>query len=112
METRLRLQTRLEELLGVGHVYFQPPETVKMAFPAVRYRLIDYHPTYADNRPYTLTDTYELIFITADPDDPRRKQIALLPGCRMTSSYTADNLNHYVYQLHMTYLIREEKTHA
>ena len=37
MKTRLELQNKLEELLGFRHVYYQPPESVKMEYPAIRY---------------------------------------------------------------------------
>lgn len=35
MGTRLELQSKLEELLGCRHVYFQPPESVKMEWQKV-----------------------------------------------------------------------------
>lgn len=39
MGTRLELQNKLEELLGSRHVYFQPPESVKMEYPAIKYSM-------------------------------------------------------------------------
>ena len=38
MGTRLELQSKLEEILGSRQVYYQPPETVKMEYPAIVYR--------------------------------------------------------------------------
>lgn len=37
MASRLDLQTFLEELLESKNVYFQPPESVKMKYPAIVY---------------------------------------------------------------------------
>lgn len=37
MGTRIELQSKLEELLGSRQVYYQPPETVKMEYPAIVY---------------------------------------------------------------------------
>ena len=37
MGTRLELQSKLEELIGCKHVYYQPPKSVKMEYPAIRY---------------------------------------------------------------------------
>ena len=39
--TRLTLQTKLEDLLGSKHVYYQPPENLKMEYPAIRYSKSD-----------------------------------------------------------------------
>ena len=44
MGTRLELQNKLEELLGSRHVYFQPPESVKMEYPAIKYSMTTYLP--------------------------------------------------------------------
>ena len=41
MASRLDLQTFLEELLESKNVYFQPPESVKMKYPAIVYALDD-----------------------------------------------------------------------
>ena len=37
MGSRLELQSKLEELLGSRNVYYQPPESLKMKYPAIRY---------------------------------------------------------------------------
>lgn len=37
MGTRLELQSKLVELLGSKHVYYQPPESVKIEYPAIVY---------------------------------------------------------------------------
>ena len=37
MTSRLELQAKLEELLGSEQVYYQPPESIKMSYPAIVY---------------------------------------------------------------------------
>ena len=37
MGTRMDLQVLLETLLGSTNVYYQPPETLKMNYPAIIY---------------------------------------------------------------------------
>ena len=37
MSRRLKLQEKLEELLESRNVYYQPPESKKMDYPAIRY---------------------------------------------------------------------------
>ena len=49
MASRLDLQTFLEELLESKNVYFQPPESVKMNYPAIVYALDDIDNVQADN---------------------------------------------------------------
>ena len=49
MASRLDLQTFLEELLKSKNVYFQPPESVKMKYPAIVYALDDIENVHADN---------------------------------------------------------------
>ena len=49
MRTRLELQSKLEELLGSRHVYYQAPESVKMEYPAIRYSRSDIDVDHADD---------------------------------------------------------------
>ena len=41
MRNRLDLQKIFEDILGSKNVYFQPPESLKMKYPAIRYSLDD-----------------------------------------------------------------------
>ena len=47
MANRLDLQALLEDLLGSRNVYYQPPESVKMNYPAIVYALEDIENTFA-----------------------------------------------------------------
>ena len=38
MDSRPNLQAKLEEILGNKNVYFQPPESLKLNFPAIVYK--------------------------------------------------------------------------
>lgn len=100
MNSRSNLQTMLENLLGSRCVYFQPPDSVRMHYPAIVYSLNDISATHANNSVYNLTPSYQLIYIDDDPDSGMVRQIAALPRCRFVRSYAADNLNHYVYNLY------------
>ena len=54
MASRLALQTKLEELLGSRHVYYQPPESLKMEYPAIRYSKNDIRVDRANNNSYSI----------------------------------------------------------
>ena len=49
MASRPELQTKLEELLGNRNVYYQPPESVKIEYPAIVYSKIRIDTRSADN---------------------------------------------------------------
>ena len=98
-KTRLEFQTFLETLKGDRNVYFQPPATVRMNYPAIRYNLANIQDTPADNLPYLQATAYTLTYITDDPDDVMVKTLSKLPYCRFDRWYAAENLNHYVYTI-------------
>ena len=54
MGTRLELQKKLEELLGSRNVYYQPPSTVKMAYPAIVYNRADFTFRHANDEKYLI----------------------------------------------------------
>lgn len=100
MVSRLSLQTELETLLGNRNVYFQPPESVKMNYPAIRYSLSRIDRLPADNTAYQLFKAYDVTLIHPDPDNTVKDELAAFPMCRFDRHYKADNLNHYVFTLY------------
>ena len=97
---RRELQEILEETLGSAHVYFQPPETVKMEYPAIVYSRNLGDTKYAGNKPYIHTVQYQLIVIGKDPDADLLDTVAMLPKCKFVRHYEKENLNHDVYNLY------------
>ncbi len=99
MPSRLELQTLLEEILGSRNVYFQPPESVKMKYPAIVYGLEDIKNTFANDRVYLSKRKYLITVIDEDPDSPIVGRVASLPSCRFNRHFESDNLNHDVFIL-------------
>lgn len=99
MAQRLELQNLLVNLLGSGNVYFQPPPTVKMQYPCIVYHRDNSTTRYADNNPYKNDKRYQVIVIDSNPDSDIPDKVAALPMCSYDRFYTADNLNHDVYNL-------------
>lgn len=89
---RLRLDEALKEICP--NVYYQPPEGVKMHYPAIRYKRADIDHTSADNIPYLTNVAYELVVIDKDPDSTIVEKVSKLPRTAFTGHYVADNLNH------------------
>jgi hypothetical protein len=98
-KTRLEFQSFLEALKGDRNVYFQPPSTVLMKYPAIRYNLDSLNDLPADNIDYQQYTAYRLIYITSNPDDVMIKTLSKLPYSRFVQWYAVDNLNHYVYTI-------------
>ena len=68
MSNRLDLQATFEKILGRRNVYFQPPESVKLNYPAIVYAIKDVETTFADNRAYLKAPSYEVTLIDKNPD--------------------------------------------
>ena len=100
MKTRLELQTLLEDLLGSRQVYYQPPASVKMQYPAIVYYRKDIDSRKADDISYMQTPVYELTVIDKNPDSEIPIQISQLPMCSYDRHYTSDNLNHDVFTIY------------
>ena len=98
-KTRIDFQTFLETLKGDRNVYFQPPESIKLNYPAIVYNLYIIQNEHADNFPYFQGTGYQVIYITKNPDDVMIKTLSKLPYCKFERWYASDNLNHYVYTI-------------
>lgn len=100
MASREVLQTKLEVLLGSRNVYYQPPESLKMKYPAIRYSRSDIDSKHADNMKYSNFNRYEIIVIDNRPDNDVIKKILELPLSSYNRHYVAENLNHDVINLY------------
>lgn len=100
MDRRPELQMRLEEILGTKNVYYQPPETIKMQYDAIRYSRKNIQTMYANNALYRTKSCYEIILITRRPDSPIIQQLMALPYCSYDRHYYSDNLHHDVFTLY------------
>lgn len=94
MANRLDLQAELEELLGSRNVYFQPPASVRINYPAIVYTRSDIDNTFADNSVYMQSHFYEVTVIDEDPDSKIVEAVSKLPTCRFSRHFTSENLNH------------------
>lgn len=99
MAPRLELQTLLENLIGNRNVYFQPPANVMMTYPCIVYRRDFAESEFADNSPYRSTKRYQVTVIDRNPDSVIPDKVAVLPMCSFNRFFTADNLNHDVFNI-------------
>lgn len=99
MAPRPDLQTLLVSLLGSANVYFQQPPTTGMIYPCIIYRRSEITTIHADDLPYRRMKRYQVTVIDRNPDSLIPDKIGQLPMCVFDRFYTADNLNHDVFQL-------------
>jgi len=97
---RIELQQILETLLGSRNVYFQPPASLRMVYPAIVYEWDNESVQYADNVRHRAHRRYSVTSIDRDPDSATPDRIALLPYSSFDRSFKADDLNHVVYNLY------------
>ena len=99
MNDRLELHELLSEKLGSQNVYFQPPESVKMKYPAIVYSRNRIENTSADNIVYKQDVSYMITVIDRDPDSEITERVSQIPHIMYDRFYVADNLNHDVFRL-------------
>lgn len=101
LRTRLDLQEVLCEILGSNNAYYQPPETVKMKYPAIVYSRYDFENFHANNDVYMRSPAYQLTVIDKNPDSEIVEKVSKLPLCSFDRHYKADNLNHDVFTIYL-----------
>ncbi len=98
MAQRVQLQQLLETF--TENVYFQPPTNIVLKYPCIVYKR-DYADTkFADDLPYSHMKRYMIMIIDQDPDSDIPAKVAEMPLSLFNRFYTADNLNHDVYNVY------------
>lgn len=100
MGSRIELQTKLEELLGSRNVYFQPPATIHMNYPAIVFELNDIRINHADDRNYKKMHCYTVTLIDPNPDSVFVDALIEWKYCSFNRSFKSDNLNHFVFTIY------------
>lgn len=100
MRRREELHEILCEALGSRNVYFQPPESIKMQYPAIVYSRDDIDNNFANNSVYMQSLAYSVIVVDSDPDSEAVDRVSKLPRCQYDRHYKSDNLNHDVFTIY------------
>lgn len=97
---RLELHEKLCEILGSRNVYFQPPESLKIRYPAIIYNLDGMRNDTANGNKYRTCKKYSVILVVDDPDTILIDDINQNTMCSFIRSYVSDSLYHYVFELY------------
>lgn len=103
MGTRSQLQNELKSFLAsqlpdsaTPHVYFDPPETIKLVYPCIIYNISGYDRHFGDDIKYLRPVRYAFTVIDQNPDS----QIAInmedhFNYCTVDTSRVVNNLYHF-----------------
>ena len=98
MAQRLQLHQLLETF--TENVYFQPPTNVQLKYPCIIYKRDFANTEFADDKPYNFKIRYMVTIIDPNPDSEIPSKVASMPLSLFNRFYTADNLNHDVYNVY------------
>lgn len=99
LNRRLELHNKLVDILGNNNVYFQPPESVKISYPAIVYERVEILNPHASNKVYLLGCVYRITLIDKNPISGLLEKLSLFPAIKHTRHYVNDQLNHDVFTL-------------
>lgn len=99
--TRLEFHKQLCSILGSKQVYFQPPSSQKIYYPAIVYTRAPFDKLYADNHGYIVSDHYMVTHVTSAVDSVTPKALASLPYSREDQSYRSNGLYHSVFSIYV-----------
>lgn len=98
---RQEFHEKLKELIGNDNVYFSPPESKKLEYPCIIYKLSDVNSVHANNLSYRHMKRYQILHIYRNPDEDMIKDfLGAFSYCRFSRHYTSDNLNHDIFEIY------------
>ena len=97
MRTYRDLLHLLQKAVNHNRVYFQPPENIKIGYPAVIFHLSKVKLDHADDVPYKGAREYSVTLITKDPEPEVLDEILKIPYTTLDTTYITDGMNHFVF---------------
>lgn len=100
-DKRAELNDKLIEILGSGHVYFEPPESVKLVYPCIVYERSAGDTDFANNMPYRFQVRYSVTIISRDVETSVLAKLAMsLPSIIYDRHFVTDGLHHDVFSVY------------
>lgn len=100
LNRRLEVDEMLRNIVGQKRLYFQPPASMKMQYPCIRYSRYNIENSFANGKVYKQSHKYEIIVIDEDPDSGIVFEVSKIPGIKHDRHYESNNLNHDVFTLY------------
>lgn len=99
MNSRLELHESLVGILGTRNVYFQPPESIKMMYPAIVYSRSNIGNNFANNGVYGQSMHYKVTVIDKNPDSEIVSKVSKMNTAKFEQHFTSEGLNHDVFTI-------------
>ena len=100
MHNRLDLHEMLCDILGSRNVYYSPPESVKLKYPAIVYSRSNIENAFADDSVYKQAHLYSITIIDANPDSEIVEKMSMVPKCKFDRHFVSDGLNHDIFTIY------------
>lgn len=97
MRTYRDLLHLLQKAVDHNRVYFQPPENLKIGYPAIIFNLSKIKLDHADDVPYKGAREYSVTLITTEPEPKILDEILKIPYTTLDTTYISDGMNHFVF---------------
>lgn len=94
------LQAVFEGILGSRNVYYNPPASVRMSYPAIVFSRSRIDKKNANNKAYIQNHRYDVTVIEGDPDCKYAGAVLKLPTCTFDRHFVSDNLHHISFTLY------------
>lgn len=101
MRTYRDLLRLLQQVVQHNRVYFQPPENLKIEYPAVVFHLSKIEIDRASDAPYKGAKEYSVTLITKDPEPDVIDEILKIPYSSLDTTYISDGMNHFVFTVYL-----------
>lgn len=101
MRTYKDLLRLLRKAVAHNRVYFQPPENLRVDYPAVLFHLSRNVTTHASDRRYKDAQEYTVTLITKDPQPDVIDAILDIPYTTLDTTYVSDGMNHFVFTTYL-----------
>jgi len=79
------------------NVYFQPPSTMSIKYPAIVYSRKDIEKTRANNKTYLIKNSYDVTVIDQNPDSIIASRLIGLDYCEFDRQFIKDGLNNITF---------------
>ena len=106
MRDRLDLHETICNVIGITesdgdrHVYYQPPESIKMKYPAIVYSRDGIELVHANNGIYKKVPSYSVILIDKKLESEYVDKLLEIPYCSYGTEYASNNLNHFTFKIY------------
>ena len=101
MHTYKDLLHLLQQAVNHNRVFFQPPENLKIGYPAVVFHLSKIEIDHASDVPYKGAKEYSVTLITKDPEPDVIDEILKIPYSSLDTTYISDGMNHFVFTVYL-----------